>query len=38
MRCAATTGSTISAAIRRMPTIRIETPIVSAASIDDDGR
>ena len=33
-RCAAITGSTISAAIRRMPTMRMETPIVSAASID----
>src|SRR5919197_1452784 len=33
-RCAAATGSTISAAIKRIPTMRIETPIVSAASID----
>ena len=31
-RFAAITGSTISAAIRRMPTIRIETATVSAAS------
>ena len=31
-RLAAITGSTISAAIRRMPTIRIETATVSAAS------
>src|SRR5439155_1387303 len=33
-RCAATTGSTIRAAINRIPTMRIETPIVSAASIE----
>ena len=38
IRCAAITGSTISAAIRRMPTIRIESAIVSAASIVDRRR
>ena len=34
IRCAAITGSTISAAIRRMPTMRIEIAIVSAASTE----
>ncbi len=33
-RCAAITGTTISAAISRIPTILIEIPIVSAASIE----
>jgi hypothetical protein len=32
MRPAAITGSTISAAIKRIPTMRIETAIVTAAS------
>ena len=32
IRCAAITGTTINAAISRIPTMRIEIPIVSAAS------
>ena len=37
IRVAAITGSTISAAIRRMPTIRIETAtVVAASTVEDD--